>query len=476
MRWRSRILPARMARIAVVTPIWVVRAMLVDLAETGEVELDRLGDGRESVLGPAGRLLRASGRADASAVLSAGPPDPAAWARDGRTELLAGEARLEERAADAVTRGDVAAFIGWAPVEALGDMSARLAAGGTAVVRLPRPPGQDVPTLLPARGVRRAIAPLVGTYGTVPYADLDPTWPSWAAYVLMFGMMFGDAGHGAMLLAAGALLWAGHPAWLRRFRRAWPFVVGAGVTSIVFGLLYGEAFGPTGLVPTLWRNPMDAPITLLVAAIGVGAVLLAGAYALGAVNRWREGGWPVALYAASGAAGVAVFLGAGMVVVAVYLGLDPLGIAGGALVAVGLVLAFAGFLSEAGGGGAGVAQSVVQLFDLVIRLASNAVSFARLAAFGLTHAAIGWIVWEGTVGAWRHGGVFVPLAVVLFIVGNALAFSLEALVAAVQALRLEYYELFSRIFAADGRPFRPWRLPVLRPSDRTEEGASCPSG
>ena len=51
-------------------------------------------------------------------------------------------------------------------------------------------------------------------------------------------------------------------------------------------------------------------------------------------------------------------------------------------------------------------------------------------------------------------------AVVVFVVGNAVAFALEALVAGVQALRLEYYELFSRVFTAEGRPFHPWHVPV----------------
>lgn len=50
----------------------------------------------------------------------------------------------------------------------------------------------------------------------------------------------------------------------------------------------------------------------------------------------------------------------------------------------------------------------------------------------------------------------------IFLFGNALAFALEALVAGVQALRLEFYELFSRLFESEGRPFRPWHLPVLR--------------
>ena len=50
----------------------------------------------------------------------------------------------------------------------------------------------------------------------------------------------------------------------------------------------------------------------------------------------------------------------------------------------------------------------------------------------------------------------VVAAIALFVVGNVLTFALELLVAGVQALRLEYYELFSRIFTAEGRRFRPW--------------------
>ena len=50
------------------------------------------------------------------------------------------------------------------------------------------------------------MTPLVQTYGTVPYRDLDPTVPAGLAYVFMFGMMFGDAGHGALLVLAALLL------------------------------------------------------------------------------------------------------------------------------------------------------------------------------------------------------------------------------------------------------------------------------
>jgi V/A-type H+-transporting ATPase subunit I len=159
-------------------------------------------------------------------------------------------------------------------------------------------------------------------------------------------------------------------------------------------------------------------------------------------------------------AGTALYLGAGLIGAGWYLRQDLM-LGAGALVAMaGLALAATGFVAGAGGGGAGWTQAAVELFDLVIRIGSNVVSFTRLAAFGLTHAALGLLVWEGTQALWGKGGAASVAAVVVFAAGTALAFSLEALVAAVQALRLEYYELFSRVFVTQGRPFRPWQVPV----------------
>jgi len=166
-----------------------------------------------------------------------------------------------------------------------------------------------------------------------------------------------------------------------------------------------------------------------------------------------------------------VFLGLGAAAGGLYVGDDVLLSVGAAVALAGLGLAFAGFIAEAGGGGAGIAQASVELFDLVIRLGSNVVSFARLAAFGLTHAALGLVVWDATTSLWHRGGAATAVAVAVFALGNLLAFALEALVAGIQAMRLEYYELFSRLFVTQGRPFRPWHLPV-----RTKEGVPCPPG
>lgn len=459
MRWLDAVAPVRMTRITLVAPEGALRDVLVRVADAAAVEID-LTDREQTPPGEAAARLQHAGQASSGPALSADRPDLDRLEQAGRYDLLAGEAQLEAYAAAAARRPGVAALAGWIPANRLPGVAASVAEVGGAVVPRRRPPGIEAPTLLRDAGLRRSLTPLVQTYGTVPYADIDPTWPAWVAYVLMFGMMFGDAGQGVLLVAVALALRAGWPRWARRYRRAWPFVGGAGVAATGFGLLYGECFGPTGLVPTVWLDPLSHPTTLLLVAAGIGVILLALAYGLGTINRWREGGWPAALYAPSGIAGSSLFLGAGAAAAGWYLR-QALLVGAGAFVAIaGLALALIGFLAEAGGGGAGTMQASVEAFDFVVRLGSNVVSFTRLAAFGLTHAALGLLVWEGTRALWGRGGVLAVAGVILFAAGTALAFSLEALVAAIQALRLEYYELFSRVFVAQGRPFRPWHVPT----------------
>jgi V/A-type H+/Na+-transporting ATPase subunit I len=476
MSWLDGVIPARMKRVALVAADESMRDMLVQVADAAVAEIGLAGGqavtpgpvvsetmpgGEAGTGGEAARRLRHAGHPVTGAALSASRPDLDALERAGRYELLAGEAQLEAYAAVAFKRSGAMALPAWIPAARLSDVAASLAAVGGAVVPLPSPRGIQPPTLDSGRPARRSVSPLVQTYGTVPYADIDPAWLAWAGYVLMFGMMFGDAGEGLVLVAVAAALRAGWPGWARRFRRAWPFVGGAGLAATVFGLLYGEFFGPTGVVPSVWLDPLDHPLNLLAVALGVGVVMIAGAYALGTVNRWREGGWPSALYAPSGIAGTMVFLGAGVMAGGWYFHRGPVVAAGGVVALAGLALAAIGFLAEAGGGGAGRLQASVEVFDLIVRLGSNVVSFTRLAAFGLTHAALGLLVWEGTRALWQRGGLAAVAGVAVFAVGTALAFSLEALVAAIQALRLEYYELFSRVFVMQGRPFRPWHLPIV---------------
>jgi V/A-type H+/Na+-transporting ATPase subunit I len=405
MRWRETVVPVRMARVAVVAPA------------------DRLGD-----------VLALVGTGDV------------------QIEGIAQDATVEEASVAALRQGSVAALVGWSPRGSVATLSDRVGPLGGAVAPLPLPRGVDPPTLVDRDSPTGLFQPLVDTYATVPYADLDPALFAGLAYVVMFGMMFGDVAHGALVTLGGLLMLSGRPPALARLRHLAPFVICGGLAAMGFGFAYGELFGPTHVVPTAWLAPLDHPTTLLAVAIAAGAGLLAVAYVLGTINRFREGGAPVALLATSGLAGALVYVGLGTIGLGWYEHTGA-GLAAGAAVAgCGLLL---GYLGYAAGGG-GPVQGLIELFDAVVRIGTNTISFARLAAFGLTHAALGSIVWSGTDGLWHRGAAFWIPAAALFVVGNAVTIGLEGLVAGVQALRLDYYELFSRIFVSEGRPFRPW--------------------
>ena len=432
MSWRDRVVPERMQRVGLVAPAVSLRAVLIEIATAGTVELD----------------------------LSSAPVQPPGAQSDDVERALSASSPAPP----------VAGLVGWMPVAQMRPLADRIASVGGAVVPLRQPRGSDPPTLLNQRPAPHGAARLlVDTYGTIPYADVDPSWLAVASYVVMFGMMFGDVGQGAVLVACGVLLGLGTIRRLRRLRRMAAFVIAAGAAATAFGFLYGEFFGPTGVIPVLWLSPLQQPVPLLVAAMLLGSVLLAGAYAVGTVNRVREGGWGYALYSRTGIAGSLLFAAVATLVLGLLLPAAPLVYVATALAAAALVLIGIGLFVEAGGDWSGLLQAGVELVDTVVRLGSNLLSFARLAAFGLTHAALLAVVWSATTALWAPGWQAIA-AIAVFLVGNALTFALEGLVAGIQALRLQYYELFSRGFLSEGRAFRPWQ-PEL-PADTAERTAS----
>lgn len=449
---------APMARIAVVAPTGALRAVLVELADAGVAEIESSKESDASDAVEAMRRLRASGAPMPAPALSQEPYPPSRFEALGRLDLLAGEIELERRAAAAAARGPFEAMVGWCPATELVNLRSRLEPLGSAVVILPKPSFVEPPTQLRTPRAAEPFRPLVETYGTVRYRDIDPTPFTAVSFVLMFGMMFADAGHGLVLAAAGlALRFANHPR-LRTLKKSWALPFAAGLAAAFFGLLYGEFFGPTEVAPALWLKPLQNPIVLLAAGIAVGAILLAISYVIGAINRWREGGASAALYSSTGLAGAILFASLGVLAAGIWLQVTAILVAGIVIAAIGLVLIFVGYLAAAGRTGAGVVEAVVETFSSVMRLAANSISFARLAAFGMVHAAIGSLVWVATGALLAAGWWFV--AIPTFVIGNALGFTLELVVAGIQALRLEYYELFSRIYSGEGRPFEPWRLAV----------------
>lgn len=457
--------PVRMQRIALAVPTDRLRPALVRLAMTGNVEL------AGELPAPSGRendalreLSNGTPAADLQPMIAPESPDLEDLVSRKERDLLAGEVELARRRELAIRQGDVSVLVGWTPSVGLAALRDTLARDGAAVVELPQPAEAPPTPLRPSR-VAGPFRLLVDTYGVLPYSDVDPTAFAAAAFVIMFGMMFGDLGHGLLLVFLGLLLSRVRTGRLAAFRPAWPLLVAAGGAGAFFGVLYGEFFGPTGWIPTLWLSPLEQPLDLLTAAIVVGSLLLATSYLLGFVNRWRESGPAPALYAESGLAGTLVFLGVAVAALGWSRGLPGPLYTGVAVALIGFVLVFIGALFRGGRSFTGAVEGFVGMMEAGIRVGSNIVSFTRLAAFGLTHAALSLVTLQGVEqlvargpGGWIAGGL-------LFLIGTLIALALEGLVAGIQALRLEYYELFSRVFEVEGRPFRPFAIPV----QQTEE-------
>jgi V/A-type H+-transporting ATPase subunit I len=449
-----------MERIAVVATADRLRETLVAVADQGSVE----PESSESFAGPAELALRRARPSKAvTPVLLEESPDLAVLVASEDIDAIAGEAQLERVAACSIQRGKVAAIAGWAASDEIERLSARLGPLGSEVVRLPTR-GLQPPTLVRGQAASAKFQPLVDTYATVPYRDLNPSLFAGLSYITMFGMMFADVGHGLVLFACGLLLSKRRPQRMARYARAAPFVIGAGAASVIFGLCFGEAFGPTHLVPTLWMAPLDHTTTLLKLAIIVGAALLGISHVLACLNRFREG-QPLNAAIAAIAASV-LYLGVVLGVAGWYFHLKALLIAGAVVFVAGVLPSGISLYSQTSGKAMGLAQTGIELLDAVVRLGTNTISFTRIAAFGLTHAALGSIIWTNTVSVSHKGALGWCGAVILFVIGNVVTFALEALVCAIQAVRLEYYELFSRIFLGEGHRFSPWHVPSI-PSKET---------
>jgi V/A-type H+-transporting ATPase subunit I len=348
-------------------------------------------------------------------------------------------------------RGSLATVSGWVPESELPRLRRMLEESfGSRFVLRARAPRADerllVPSMIRHHRWLRPFANLVLNYGVPRYGEIDPTVLFAVSFVLMFGMMFGDVGHGVVIALAGFLL-------RRRLGQYAPLAVAVGISSAVFGLLYGSVFGYEHAFPALWMPPLSDPMRMLGVALGWGMGFILLATVLTIRNRIADGRLREALLDSHGAAGLLLYLGllfGGFR----YAGAGVLDTA--ALLPVGLALAAIFVHTWQRNSGAAFGERVLivlmESFEAVMAYVSNTLSFLRLAAFSLNHVALSVAIF--TMGSMMHTAGY-WLTVVL---GNIIILVLEGAIVAIQTLRLEYYEGFSRFFGGDGRAFRPLLL------------------
>jgi len=339
---------------------------------------------------------------------------------------------------------------------------------------------KEIPVMLRHPRWLRPFEMLVTAYGLPQYYELEPTLFVAASYVLMFGMMFGDVGHGAVLALGGlAALLAGRSAQARNVGRLLLF---GGGSSMIFGALYGSCFGIEAFKRfALWHDPLVGdPMSLMFGAIGIGVAMISLGLVLNIINRFRRGDFIGGFLGKCGVAG-AVFYWGTLALLMKFSAVQASGLVVPMMIVL-LALPILGWMlkepleihyrrragksdESCSGMGNAFAESLVGAFEGVLGYFANTISFVRLAAYAMSHAALllAAFLMADTVKHISPAGSFLSLLII--IVGNAVAIALEGVVASVQALRLEYYEFFGKFFSGGGQPFKPFRLQTKTVAD-----------
>ncbi len=307
----------------------------------------------------------------------------------------------------------------------------------------------------------------VDMYGLPGYYDMNPTSFIGFIYVLLFGIMFGDLGQGAILALGGLLIWK------KKKMQLAAIVSRCGISSMIFGTIYGSVFGFENLLDPMFQwfgfaeKPIDVfkPQTtnmLLICVVGIGVVVVVSSILVNIYLKWKRKDYEQAVFGNNGIAGLIFYVG--VILAAVLLLLSGINLLNPVFILVVIVLPvlMMMFREPLGklvsgkkkikleGGVAGfIMQNFFELFEFLLSYVTNTLSFLRVGGFVLSHAGMMAVVMTlseivGTAGS--------PIVVVF---GNIFVMGLEGLLVGIQVLRLVFYETFSRFYEGDGKPFEP---------------------
>ena len=323
------------------------------------------------------------------------------------------------------------------------------------------------PTKMRNPGIFRPFEMFIQMYGLPDYNEIDPTILVAITYSVFFGFMFGDMGQGLCLLIGGFLLYRAKKMNLAAI------ISCCGFFSTIFGFLFGSIFGFEDIIDAAWLRPGEAMTTLpfigrlntvfvIAVALGMGIIILT--MILNIINSIRAHDPEKTWFDTNGAAGLVFYAAMASVIVLFMTGHPlPAGIVLAVMFGIPLLLMFFKEPLTAlvekkaaaieGGKGMFVVQGFFELFEVLLSYFSNTISFVRVGAFAVSHAAMMEVV---LMLAGYESGSASSVNWLVVVLGNVFVCGMEGLIVGIQVLRLEYYELFSRFYRGTGRAFKPY--------------------
>ncbi|MFA4992088.1 MAG: V-type ATPase 116kDa subunit family protein [Candidatus Omnitrophota bacterium] len=317
-------------------------------------------------------------------------------------------------------------------------------------------PREDIPVRLRHSQIFKPFELLINSYGIPRYGTIDPTIFVAVSFLLMFGAMFGDLGHGLVLCLSSLLF---RKAGNEKVRQALSLIFYCGVSSAVFGVLYGSFFGFE--FESVWIKPMEDILSIFKVSVFFGIGVISTGILINVVNALRDKDYIKAIFDKAGLIGGVLYWAAIGALSKLFIAKKDIPFSYLMFICAGLALLFLKPVIESffrvreenKGMMVALIESTVDILEIGMGYLANTVSFIRIAAFALAHAGLFLAIFELSRIVNSSAGPFASFLVV--ILGNALIILLEGLVVTIQSLRLNYYEFFSKFFMTGKHEYKP---------------------
>lgn len=311
---------------------------------------------------------------------------------------------------------------------------------------------------------------LVKMYGTPSYNELDPTVFLSITYLIMFGAMFGDVGQGLIFVLVGYIL-----SKKQKESVFGPIAMRLGISSTIFGFLFGSFFGNEEWIPHIVRNvfgsesfaarliihPMENMNLILISAVVFGVILILFGFGYSMINCLKVSNIKDGLFGRNGLAGLIFYIA--LLLIVYDIAVAPIIIPKVILIACIIISMAVMVIREPLANtiqnklplyheeiSSYYVESGFDILETILSLASNTISFIRVGAFALNH--VGLFLAFKTMADMANGGI---TGIIIMIIGNIIIIGLEGLIVFIQGLRLQYYELFGKYFRGEGIEFTP---------------------
>jgi len=347
---------------------------------------------------------------------------------------------------------------------------------------------EETPTMMVHNRLIRPFETLTRMYGTPSYSEIDPTPFLFISFPLLFGIMFGDIGHGLVLVISGII---GAIVFRKRGGDIYNFcwiIFWCGLWAILGGSLYGEFFGteeilgyhlqpipiPIPFVGTITLfNPLKNVLNIFILTLFIGVIHINLGWILQFINYWKQSKKYKSFTESLTKIG---FLDGGIALIFLWgfnfnawLSPDPTIIIPPILLVLipGLLLVLFKPLGKALGisymkeesYAALIGEASMETFETVLSVPSNVLSYIRLLALLLAHISL-MVAIQAMIALIPSQTLWwVQIIVIIgLILGNMIVILLEGLLVFLNAIRLHFYEFFFKFYQGKGTEYLPFVL------------------